>query len=436
MKSTTLTLRCSMCLFVLTGVIWGQDGQWQLGREPQRLILANGLTVITQTDDSCANSVVQLFVRGGSRDDPGAAGSGLAYLTMRLALEIPDQTKLRQLMEFGSSFSLHVSEDYSLITIRTLTRHLQPTLEILTTIFCNPLFSGLRIDGVKEQMRHLQKQETDDPASLMRALSLENFFGNSGYGARLFGDEASLATIGKKAIQEFFNAHFVAANMVAVIISDLDANSLSPMLDRFLGSLPAGRKLPPRPPQEGKEVRPIVTVAYQSAQTLVAYAVLLPALDTENFVLASLLESWLGKGIGCRLWPLREQSDLTYGVNADVLPLQDAMLLTVYLRTGSGRADEAQKNLLQILNALYENGVGEKELSTSRAYAQADFWRENENRERRAATLAFMEGMGLSYRLGCDFHARLGAVQPERLNRFIREWLVPARWLCLRIGPQ
>ncbi|MCX6556436.1 MAG: pitrilysin family protein [Candidatus Aminicenantes bacterium] len=435
MRPATRALWFCLYLFVLAAGVWGQDGQWRLGREPQRLVLANGLTVISQTDDSCANSVVQLFVNGGSRDDPGG-GSGLAYLTMRLALEIPDQTKLRQLMDFGSSFSLHVGEDYSLITIRARSRHLEPTLEILAAIFSQPLFSGLRIDGIKEQMRYLQKKEADDPAALMRALSAGKFFGSGGYGARLFGDEASLAAIGKKDIQEFFNAHFVAANMVAVIISDLGADSLKPMLDRFLGSLPAGKKLPPRPPQQGGTAPPTVTTARQSAQTLVAYAVLLPALDAENYMLASLLESWLGKGIGCKLWPLRERSDLTYGVNADVQPLQDAMLLTVYLRTGSGRADEAQKNLLDILNALYENGVGEEELSANRAYAQADFWRENESRESRAATLAFMEGMGLSYRLGGDFHARLGAIQPERLNRFIRDWLAPARWLGFRIGPQ
>lgn len=425
---------CLLCLLALASLGQGQAGPWQLGREPQRLVLANGMTLIAQTDEACANSVVQLLVKGGSRDDP-AGGSGLAYLTMRLALEIPDQTKLRDLLAFGSSFSLHVSDDYSLITIRSLSRHLPATLEILTAIFNQPLFSGLRIDNVKEQMRHLQKKEADEPAALMRARSAESFFGSDGYGARLFGDEASLATLGRKEVQEFFNTHFVAANMVAVTVSDLGADALKPMFDRLLGRLPAGSKFPARMPQPGRAAPPSVAISRQTAQTLVAYAVLLPPLDEENYLLAALLESWLGKGIGCRLWSLREQSDLTYGVNAEVLPLHDAMLLTVYLRTGADRAAEAQKSLRGILDEIHANGVGAEELSASRTYAQADFWRDNESRERRAATMAFLEGMGLSYRLAGDFHARLGAVQPERFNRFLREWLAPARWLALRIGP-
>ncbi len=90
-----------------------------------------------------------LFVRGGDRDDPPGK-SGLAYLTGRLALEIPDQSKLQQLMDFGSTFSLGVEGDYSLVTIRTLSRYLEPTLAIMTAILTQPLFSDLRVDGVKE----------------------------------------------------------------------------------------------------------------------------------------------------------------------------------------------------------------------------------------------------------------------------------------------
>ncbi|MBN2399206.1 MAG: insulinase family protein [Candidatus Aminicenantes bacterium] len=435
MKSGKMILFCWLGILALAVAVRAQDDPWQLGRKPQRFILKNGLTVVLQNDDAAANSVLQLFIRGGSRDDP-AARSGLAYLTMRLALEIPDQTKLRQLVDFGSSFSLHVSKDYSLITIRALSRHMQPTLEILTAIFLEPLFSSLRIDGIKAQMQHLQKRATDEPNDLMRTLAASNFFGEGGYGGKLFGDELSLAAISKKDIQAFFDNHFVAANMVAVIISDLNDVSLKPMLDSFLGRLPAGQEWLSPPLPAGKAARPSMSVSRQSAQTHIACAALLPELSVENLLLAQLLQTWLGKGIGCKLWPLRDQSDLTYGVNADVLPQKEAMLLNIYLKTGYQHSDDAEKSLLHILREVYENGISEAELSASQAYAQADFWRENETRERRAATLAFMEGMGLSYRLAGNFATRLGAVTRDQMNRFIRNWLAPQNWVLLRIGPQ
>jgi predicted Zn-dependent peptidase len=339
-------------------------------------------------------------------------------------------------MDDGSSYSLQVTGDYSLITIRCLSRYLESTLAIMASVLIQPLFSDLRVDGIKELMRHRQKMEIDDPTELMQATLARVFFGASGYGAARFGDEASLAEISKKDIQAFFRSHFVAGNMVAVVISDGDEAVIKPLLARQLGRLPAGQKPSPQPVAVRKEERPALAVKRQSSQTHVSCSALLPGLTVENYLLATLLETWLGKGIGCRLWPLRSHSDLTYGLNADVLPYQEAMLLSVYLKTGQRRASEAQSELNKLLKAVYDNGISADEIAATRAFARAIFWRENETREQRAATLAFMEGMGLSYRLAGDFAERLETIDRDQLNRFIRAWLAPESWLSLQIGPE
>ena len=73
-----------------------------------------------------------------------------------------------------------MSDDYSLVTIRSLSRHLEPTLDVLAAMLSEPLFSDLRVDGIKELMRHLQKMESDDPNALMRkTLAAATFFGST-----------------------------------------------------------------------------------------------------------------------------------------------------------------------------------------------------------------------------------------------------------------
>lgn len=425
------------CLLIL--LLWPAGGRadeilWRLGRTPQKYSLDNGLSVIWQRDEAAANTVVLLLIHGGDRDDlPGR--SGLAYLTGRLALEIPDQTKLQQLMDFGSTFSLAVGGDYTLITIRCLSRCLEPTLAIITTILSKPLFSDLRVDGAKDVMRHLQKMEIDNPTELMRKTLGKTFFGAAAYRAALFGDEASLVQIGKKDIHAFFRSHYVAGNMAAVVISDLGEEIIKPLIAGSFGSLPAGPMPPSQPVSVRKPESPRLTIERQSEQTHISISVLLPELTADHFVLAQLLESWLGKGIGSRLWPLRSRSDLTYGVNAELSPNKEGMLLSIYLQTDSTRSASAQAELERLLHAVYENGIGEAELATAKAYARADFWRENESRERRAATLAFLEGSGLSYRLAGDFTERLEKIGLDEFNRAIRAWLAPERWFSLHIGP-
>jgi zinc protease len=434
MKIGNLAIALLLLLHAFPGWNQAEETAWRLGREPQNYRLDNGLDVVWQKDESSANTVVTLFIRGGDRDDPPGK-SGLAYLAGRLALEITDQSKLQQLMGFGSTFALAVEGDYALVTIRSLSRYLEPTLAVMTDILTRPLFSDLRIDGLKEWMRHLQKMETDDPTEFMRKTLGRIFFGAGAYRAALFGDEASLARIGKKDIQAFFRGHYVAGNMTAVVISDLDEKTVKPLIAASLGSIAAG------PPAVSQAVivrqpdAPRLDMERQSAQSHISVSVLLPELSADHFVMASLLETWLGKGIGSRLWPLRSRGDLTYGVNAELLPYKQAMLLSMYLRTEGGRGAEAQAELERLLRSVYENGIGAAELAANKAYARADFWRENEGRERRAATLAFLEGSGLSFRLAGDFTERLERIDLDEFNRFIRAWLAPERWFSLRIGP-
>lgn len=434
MKTCKWSVFCLLVSLLWPAGIEADEPLWRLGREPQNYRLDNGLTVVWQKDDTVANTVVLLLVRGGDRDDPPGK-PGLAYLTGRLALEIPDQTKLQQLMGFGSSFSLAVGGDYALISIRSLSRCLEPTLAIMTKILNNPLFSDLRIDGVKDLMRHLQKMETDNPTEFMRKTLGRSFYGAAAYRAALFGDEASLARIGKKDIQSFFRSHYVAGNMAAVIISDLGEEIIKPLIAGSLGSLPTGPELPSQPVSVRKPELPRLTLERQAEQTHISISVLLPELSADRFVLAQLLETWLGKGIGSRLWPLRSQSDLTYGVNTELAPNKEGMLLSIYLQTDSRRSAAAQAELERLLLTVVENGVSEAELATAKAYARADFWRENENRERRAATLAFLEGSGLSYRLAGDFTERLEKIGLAEFNRALRAWLAPERWFSLHIGP-
>ncbi len=431
--------RALVLLVLLSGLLSaaanGSDAAtWRLGHEPRSFILDNGMTVILQQDASAPITVTQLLVRGGDNDDPPGL-AGLAFLTARLGLEITEQARLQQLMDFGSSFSLSVMGDYSLVTIRSLSRHLDATLNVLAGMMSEPLISDLRVGALKDMMRHLQKMESDDPDALMVKTLAATYFSACGYGAARYGDKASLERIGRKEIQSFFRSHYVAGNMVAVVISDLDEETVKPLIARRLGKFPAGERRPSRPLPPRRPPPAGLTIERQTAQTLVSLSVLLPELNADNFLLAALLESWLGKGIGSRLWPLRSRGSLAYGLNADLQPNRDAMLLNVYLKTEARRCPEAQAELERLLKTVSSEGIDAAGLASAKAYARADFWRENEGRERRAATMAFLEGAGLSWRLAGDFAERLEKIGLEEFNAFLRAWLAPERWFALRIGP-
>ncbi len=125
--------------------------------QPEKIILSNGLTLIYQQDLSSAITVFQILIKGGKGAEPEGQ-DGLAYLTTRLALEIPDRGKVQDLMTQASRTSMMSFGDYSLINIKCLSEYMEETFKITTKILLKPLFSGLRISSVKKQMIYQRKR--------------------------------------------------------------------------------------------------------------------------------------------------------------------------------------------------------------------------------------------------------------------------------------
>jgi zinc protease len=401
---------------------------------PEELTLDNGLRVVCQRDPGAALTVLQLVVRSGSRNDP-AGQAGLDYLAARLCLEVPEESELRRLLEMGSSFMLRIFPDYMTIILRTRSIHFEAALAILAGNVGSPLFSNLRIDSIKEIMEFLQKQEEDDADTCMVERQAAAFFGSTAYGTSAFGSAASRKTIDRRDVQECHRRIFAAGNLMAVVISDLDGETLRAMLARHLGRLSAGPAIVPATVPLSETASPPQVVERQAAQVLLARSARLPAMTPDTFFSATLLESWLGQGINSQLWALRERLQLAYEVRADFHPMREAALLHAYLKTTRQRAAEADRALDGLLRKIWERGITAPELAAAKAYARADFERLMEMREQRATVLAMLEGLGLGWPLAAEWPRRLEAVGAEEMNRLIHEQLDPQKLRRLRIGP-
>lgn len=213
---------------------------------PKKLRLENGLTYIYQKDISSAVTVVQVLINGGKRDEPKGK-EGLAYLTTRLAISIPDQRKVQDLMDQATRLTLDCQSDYSFINISCLSENLDDSLETASKIMLDPLFSGLKIDGVKKQMNQRRESAEDDSIQMAHDAYFDIFFKDTPYGSSSFGTEDSIKAIKKKDIENFYKSHFIARNMVVVVTSNLEEEEISKLLDKYFKKFPQGTLNEPVP---------------------------------------------------------------------------------------------------------------------------------------------------------------------------------------------
>jgi len=399
-----------------------------------RRTLNNGLSLVYEKDSSSPLTVLSLVIAGGQRDEPQGL-AGLACLTTRLLLEIQDARSAQVLMQQSSSAGMAAQGDFCVITIEALSENFEETLHIMSGSLLDPLFSGLRLDNAKESMLHQRLLSEDDSVQLGHQAQLRAIFGDTGYGASAYGTEDSLKAIKGKHVAEYYRSHFRAGNIVLAVISDLSEEDVAGILQKNLGALPSGPAAPLLPLKPFPHKPEKTYLAKKTSQTLISYGFRLPELTARSFALASLTENVLGKGLGSRLWPLRQKEMLAYNVAADATLLRESGLLEVYLETDDAQKIPAASRLKQVLADLGDKGIDSEELEAAKTMTKANILRDNETKDRRCSNRAFGEVLGLGGDFLGRFPAEIDSISAEEFNAYLQAYLDMGEASLVIVGP-
>ncbi len=261
-------------------------------------------------------------------------------------------------------------------------------------------------------------------------------YAKTSYADSVLGSEESLKAVKKKDIKNYYENYFVAENMAVVAISDLEKETISNILDKYLPEFPTGK--PPESKQKALSVpeEKKIFIEKDIKQFFISFAFSLPKITSKNFVLGYMVENLLGKGIGSRLWGLRYVEKLAYNVNSRATQMKDGGMLEAYLETDKEKKEVALEALKKVLNNLFENGITEEELEVTKIYSKASFMRSNETKEARAMNLASFEALGLGYEFLNKFFLEIDAISLDEINAYIKDILNPEKVVEVVVGPK
>ncbi|HOI44497.1 MAG TPA: pitrilysin family protein, partial [Candidatus Aminicenantes bacterium] len=304
-------------------------------------------------------------------------------------------------------------------------------------IILNPLFSGLRIDRIKDYMSHEARIEDDDAVTAGHKAAMKALWGDAGYGGSNYGDQKALKSIGKKDITDLYRRMFSKKTAVFSIVSDMEEKAVVSELEKYFAGLSPGReenlvasgelRLP-----DDRNIR----VVKDQKQCYVSRVCPLPPLTGRRYALGFILETLLGKGIGSRLWELRFKEKLAYSVNARASQMARGGIFEAYLETDRRKRGMAEIMLRDVMNDLLAKGLTEEELQVAKVMSKTQFLRANETKVSRARSLGAFEITGLGSEFLSGFFNEIDAVSLDEVNGFIRDVLDPGKALWIIVGPE
>lgn len=190
-------------------------------------------------------SVVVAFRSGSAHDPVGLEGLGrLTGRMLRRGSEGWTSEAIEETIDFlGGEFGADVSPSATVVHFEVIKRSLDAFLDLVSTVLCRPTFDGDELERLKrEAVAEIIESRDSDGLLCGRAFRRTLFAGHP-YGRRVSGQIATLETITREDVVEFYKAHYTRANAHVIVSGDVDVEEGQAIAARLLAGLPEGESV-------------------------------------------------------------------------------------------------------------------------------------------------------------------------------------------------
>lgn len=369
--------------------------------------LKNGLRVAVVERKAVPSVSVTLQVGAGS-DKENAKKAGLARMTAALltkgtksrsATEIAEQSEFNASSVFGFA-QWHTSN----VGMTALTTSFDTGMNIFADVVLNPVFPESEIALLKTQTLAGLKSQLSQPSSLAAYASSVYSFREHPTG----GTPASIESIGRSDVQNFYNSHYRPGNAVLIFVGDITLQKAVAEAEKHFGAwmnptipVSGSAKIgtPAKPGDLAIYTRLLVIDLPESGQASVNYfkPVNAGGRKSKDYYTASVLNSLLGGGYSSRLnQEIRIKRGLSYGARSFFSWRNGPPTFTVSTQTKDTSAAEVAELIVAELERLAKTESAAAEFDPRKAVLTGGFGRSLETNAGIASAVAELYSLGVS----------------------------------------
>ncbi|WP_251358102.1 pitrilysin family protein [Kangiella sp. TOML190] len=401
--------------------------------------LANGIEVLGANNNETPTTAISFRIENGHRNDP-LAKAGLASMTASMMNEASEsyssEDLSNMLQKLGSSISFAAGENYTTMTISSLTENLDRTLWIASEKLFSPRFDDKDFKRIKDQTVEGIKFSQKQPSTVAWNVYNKLIYGDNSIGLPSGGTLASVANISLDDVKNFYKTQYSPQASNIVVVSDLSEQAIVDKLKRFSNWQGAEvTKAPLNPMPKLKKAIYLVDKPGAAQSEIRIGKRALPYDADGEYYLASLMNYNLGGAFNSRInINLREDKGYTYGARSSFRGSSDH---GTYTASAGVRSDVTDKSLIEFFKEIdnYQAaGMTEQELEFMKnSLGQSDA-RKYETPSQKLGLLSRI----LTYDLDDDYIEEqndiLEDIELEDLNELASKHLVRDEMIVVVVG--
>jgi predicted Zn-dependent peptidase len=358
----------------------------------RKLVLDNGLRVVTERIPTLKSVTVGIWVNTGSRDEqPSQAGYSHFIEHMffkgtrsRSATEIS-----REIDALGGEMNAFTTRETTTFYIKVLDQQLKQGLELLADLFHHSRFDPKNIDKEKQVVLEEIRMVQDDPEDLVQELHTGQVLGRHPLGRSILGREETIRSLRRQDLMSYIEAHYDPTQIVMAIAGNFNQAALTKMVARYFGNekrASGSTKAARRPPDVHGG---LVTKRKSLEQVHLCLGLKGVAAGHRDRYAVYALNSVLGGSISSRLFQeVREKRGLVYSIYSFLSGYSDVGTITVYAATRPKEVDRVVDLVCWEIRRLGKQGIERKELDRAKNQMKGSLMLSLESSHSRMSKLA------------------------------------------------
>ena len=402
--------------------------------------LSNGLEVWMVEHRELPIVAMNLVMRSGQANEPDNR-TGLANMTASL---LDDGTKTRsavditnQLQAIGvQGINSNSGWDSTNVSIQTLTKNLDPALDIYADVIMNAAFPASEIESLRGRTLVGLRQQKANPNAVSNVVYNRVLYGDHPYGRD--NNEASVKAITRDDIVKFYESTYRPNNGVLIVVGDFNKAELKTKLERAFEAWKPGdltnRDLPE--PKALDKTGIYIVDRPNSAQSVVSIGHVGVDRGSPDYFPVVVMNSILGGGITSRIsMNLREDKGYTYGAGSGFTFRRGAGPFRAGGDIQTAVTKEAVMEFMKELNNIRGTAPAtQRELDYNKQSLIRRYPANFETPGAISNQLSNLVTYGLPDTYFNDYIAKVNAVTLEDVNRVAKRYLDPSKMAIVIVG--
>jgi len=338
-----------------------------------RTVLPNGLVVLATENPTADIIAARIFVRVGTRYE-AAEQAGITHLLTAVMTKGTDRLSSMEIAEqvesVGASLSADSATDYSILSLKTVSRDFPEMLALAAELLRSPSFPVAEVDLERRLTLQGLRSMQEQPFNVAQKQLRQGMYRKHPYALSSLGTETSISALQRDDLHRYHQTYFRPDNMVISIAGRITAEAAIALVQQTFGDWrnpeteapPIAPQLPALQPQPH-----VIATAQETQQAIVMLGYFGPSIHSPDYTTLRLINTYLGNGLSSRLFvELREKQGLAYDVST-IFPTRIApSQFMAYIGTAPGNVSVALEGLQREINYLRDNPLSPEELQVAK----------------------------------------------------------------------